>query len=135
MTPSPRQNRPPLQRTSDADHLMTMNLVDDATTPMERLRTAAESYDLRYGELRPYLVGVCRSLAGDDAEDVVQDTYLIGRRRLSQLREPRLLRSWLTTIAINECFGRHRRRQRLQGLLAGLLPAAAGQSDPDLRSR
>jgi RNA polymerase sigma-70 factor (ECF subfamily) len=124
-----------MQRTGDADHLMTMNVVDDATTPLERLRTAAETYDLRFEELRPYLVGVCRSLAGDDAEDVAQDTYLIGRRRLGQLREPRLLRSWLTTIAINECFGRHRRRQRLQALLASLMPVTAGQSDPDLRSR
>ena len=37
-------------------------------------------------------------------------------------------------MAVNECYGRHRRRQRLTQLLAGVRPAAPPESDLDLRS-
>jgi RNA polymerase sigma factor (sigma-70 family) len=100
----------------------------------ERVTDARQGYDLRFAELRGYLVGVCRSLVGDDAEDVVHDTYLVGRARLRQLRDPEALGSWLTAIAVNECYSRHRRRQRLAELLATLRPTGHEPSDPDLRA-
>ena len=37
-------------------------------------------------------------------------------------------------MAINECYGRHRRRQRLTELLSGFTPASPPESDPDLRA-
>lgn len=42
-------------------------------------------------------------LSGDraDAEDLTQQTYLVAQRKLSQLRDPRLARSWLCTILRN----------------------------------
>ncbi|HAH49356.1 RNA polymerase sigma factor [Gimesia sp.] len=42
-------------------------------------------------------------LSGDraDAEDLTQQTYLIAQKKLSQLRDPRLARSWLCTILRN----------------------------------
>jgi DNA-directed RNA polymerase specialized sigma24 family protein len=43
-----------------------------------------------------------------DAADVVQDTFVIAAPRLSALRDPRRLRSWLYTVARNECLRRQR---------------------------
>ena len=42
-------------------------------------------------------------LSGDnaDAEDLTQQTYLIAQKKLSQLRDPKLARSWLCTILRN----------------------------------
>ena len=112
-----------------------MSSTDQALVPLERPHEAIATFDARFAEFRPYLVRICHSLAGDDAEDVVQDTYVIGRRRIDQLRQPELLKSWLTTIAVNQCFGRHRRRQRLTGLLETWRPPTPEPSDPDLRAR
>lgn len=112
-----------------------MSPPEPMAVPLSRPRASIAAYDREFEHLRPYLVGVCRSLVGDDAEDVVQDTYLTGRSRLEQLRDHALLRSWLTAIAINRCFDRHRRRQRLQFLLGGLRPQPAPASDLDLRAR
>ncbi|QDT89536.1 RNA polymerase sigma factor [Gimesia algae] len=36
-----------------------------------------------------------------DAEDLTQQTYLIAQKKLSQLRDPKLARSWLCTILRN----------------------------------
>lgn len=123
-----------MQRLLSADHLVRMDITDGVLVPPERVRDAAQTYDLRFAELRAHLVAVCRSLIGDDAEDVVQDTYLIGRSRLGQLRDPEAVGSWLTTIAVNECYRRHRRRQRLGEILAALWPSSGTTSDPDLRA-
>jgi RNA polymerase sigma factor (sigma-70 family) len=64
----------------------------------------AEAYD-RYATL---LYNYCRTLVGEpaDAADAVQDTFLIAACRLSGLRDPDRLRSWLYAVARNEC---HRR--------------------------
>jgi RNA polymerase sigma-70 factor (ECF subfamily) len=112
-----------------------MSSPEPLVVPLGRVRASIEAYDSEFARLRPYLVGICRSLVGDDAEDVVQDTYLTGRSRLEQLRDKGLLRSWLTTIAINRCFDRHRRRQRLQSLLGSIRPRPAPASDLDLRAQ
>jgi RNA polymerase sigma-70 factor (ECF subfamily) len=51
-----------------------------------------------------------------EAEDVVQDTFVIALCRLSTLRNARAVRPWLAQIAINEV--RHRlRKRRLMDLL------------------
>jgi RNA polymerase sigma-70 factor, ECF subfamily len=123
-----------MQRFGNPDHLPPVDATESARITPQHLRHARETYDLRFAELRSYLVAVCRSLIGDDAEDVVQDTYLIGRARLPQLRNVDSVRSWLTTIAVNECYRRHRRRQRLGELLAAFRPTEAEPSDPDLRA-
>src|SRR6201986_5501872 len=41
-----------------------------------------------------------------DAADAVQDTFVIAAPRMSGLRDPERLRSWLYAVARNEC---HRR--------------------------
>jgi RNA polymerase sigma factor (sigma-70 family) len=130
----PRLSDNAMQRIGTPDHLPAVDAAESARITPEPLHHARETYDLRFAELRNYLVAVCRSLIGDDAEDVVQDTYLIGRARLPQLRNADSIHSWLTAIAINECYRRHRRRQRLSELLAAFRPAESEPSDPDLRA-
>lgn len=112
-----------------------MSSPEPLIVPLRALQTTTEAYDAAFSEARSYLLAVCRSLVGDDAEDVVQDTYITGRVRLEQLRDPALLRSWLTAIAVNRCFDRHRRRQRLQAVLGYLRQSEPARSDLDLRAR
>jgi len=64
----------------------------------------AEAYD-RYAAP---LYSFCRAMLREpaDAADAVQDTFVIAVPRLSRLRDPERLRSWLYAVARNEC---HRR--------------------------
>lgn len=55
---------------------------------------------------------MCASLVGrEDAEDAVQDAYLQARRAVRQLRDTATMEAWLYRIAINVCYGWHRRRR------------------------
>jgi RNA polymerase sigma-70 factor, ECF subfamily len=60
-----------------------------------------------------YLYRVARSVLRDDdeAEDVVQQTFLQAFTKMADFRGEANLRTWLTRIALNEALGR-RRRQR-----------------------
>ena len=64
----------------------------------------AEAYD-RYATP---LYSFCRTMLREpaDAADAVQDTFVIAAPRMSALRDPERLRSWLYAVARNEC---HRR--------------------------
>jgi RNA polymerase sigma factor (sigma-70 family) len=64
----------------------------------------AAAYEMYAAPLYNY----CRTLLREpeDAADAVQDTFVIAASRLSGLREPDRLRSWLYAVARNEC---HRR--------------------------
>src|SRR5213082_321790 len=53
-----------------------------------------------------------RELAGEDAEDAVQDCLLNAYRKLGQLADDAAARAWLTRILVNCCGDRHRRRTR-----------------------
>jgi RNA polymerase sigma factor (sigma-70 family) len=90
--------------------------------------------DERFEHLRPRLVGICRSIAGDAAEDAVHDAYLLARRSLDQLRDLDALEGWLATIAIRQCISRHRRARRLRDRLADLLPRST-PAEPDIGLR
>jgi len=72
----------------------------------------AEAYD-RYATP---LYSFCRTMLREpaDAADAVQDTFVIAAPRLSGLRDPERLRSWLYAVARNECL----RKLRSAGLQA-----------------
>jgi RNA polymerase sigma-70 factor (ECF subfamily) len=89
-------------------------------------------FDSAFEGVRPTLVRICRAICDEEGEDVVQDVYVTGRRRISQLRDQASLGAWLTRIAINECYQRHRIRQRLGRIVPTLRQEA--ESDLDLRS-
>ena len=66
----------------------------------------AEAYD-RYATP---LYSFCRTMLREpaDAADAVQDTFVIAAPRISGLRQPDRLRSWLYAVARNECYRRLR---------------------------
>ena len=68
----------------------------------------ADAYDRYAGLLYTFCLGILREPA--DAADVVQDTFVIAVPRMSSLRDPERLRSWLYTVARNECLRRLRGR-------------------------
>lgn len=109
-------------------------LTEVGETGREAARHRQHVLDEHFEQLRPRLVGICRSVAGDAAEDVVHDTYLAARRSIDQLRDLGAIDGWLTTIALRQCISGHRRSRRLRERLADLLPR---QSDgmPDLGMR
>lgn len=51
-----------------------------------------------------------------DADDVVQDAFIVAFDRLEELREPAAFRGWLARIAMNEVRGRLRKRRLLRRL-------------------
>lgn len=64
------------------------------------------------GEQLPRLYSLARRLAGDDAEDLVQETLLRGFRRYATLRDEQAARAWFTAILVNASRDRFRQAQR-----------------------
>ncbi|HEU0246134.1 MAG TPA: sigma-70 family RNA polymerase sigma factor [Gaiellaceae bacterium] len=71
----------------------------------ERFRTLAEHQ-------LPRLYTIARRLAGDDAEDAVQDALLKAYRAFDQLEHAAAGPAWLTSILVNVCRDRGRARAR-----------------------
>ena len=82
-----------------------------------------DRFDLAFEGLRPRLLALARSLLGPEAaEDAVQDTYVLGREALGQLRDPAAVEGWLRRICVTRCYRVHRRRRVLDRVLASLAP-------------
>ncbi|MCU1278625.1 MAG: polymerase sigma factor RpoE [bacterium] len=88
------------------------------------------------------LAGILERLLGSvaDAEDALQDTFVIALSQLGRLRDPALAGSWLTGIAVHQAQRRFRRRRLLRvfGLDrgvrdAGLAELAAITTPPEVR--
>lgn len=93
-----------------------------------------DGFDARFASARDRLLRVTGSLVGtEEAEDVVQDTYLLARARFGQLRDGAAFEPWVTRIAVNVCYSRHRRTKRFRQLLPSLLPGRPAASDVGLR--
>ncbi|MEO3780920.1 RNA polymerase sigma factor [Micromonospora sp. B11E3] len=94
----------------------------------------------RAGDLEAYEILVARHTAsayrtavllgaGPDAEDVMQEAFLKGYRKLSHYRGASSFRAWLLAIVANETRNLHRSRQRRDGLV---LRAAAAHPESDV---
>ncbi len=95
-----------------------MNMVGSALT--DAAETVRSDFDERFAVMRPRLLAIGISLAGRDAaEDIVQDTYLSGRRKIGQLRDQSAFDAWLARIAVNACYNYHRGLRRLVADVAG----------------
>ncbi|SIR51916.1 RNA polymerase sigma factor [Micromonospora avicenniae] len=92
----------------------------------------------QHGDLEAYELLVARHTAsayrtavllgaGSDAEDVVQEAFVKGYRKLARYRGESSFRSWLLAIVANETRNLHRSRTRRDGLV---LRAAAADPDP-----
>jgi len=78
-------------------------------------RWAQEAFYRKYVQL---VWGVSLRLMGNraDAEDVVQDTFAEALRDAKQLRDGRMFRRWLMSIAVHQAHRRFRRRRLLRTL-------------------
>jgi RNA polymerase sigma-70 factor (ECF subfamily) len=107
----------------------------EAIEPVARQSTRSADVDLdsAFASARPRLVRIAASLVGiDSAEDVVQDTYLTARSRITQLRDPAALEAWLARICVHRSFRVRKRGRRLQELLGSVsfprvTPPASGR--------
>jgi RNA polymerase sigma-70 factor (ECF subfamily) len=63
----------------------------------------------------------------EDARDAVQDAFTTAWRRLRQLRDPSVFRSWLKSIVASEC---SRRRRRDRHVPESMAPPASVEDDP-----
>lgn len=50
----------------------------------------------------PFVLMICRAIAGAGAEDAAQEALIVVFRRLGNLREPAALRGWLRTVCTRE---------------------------------
>ena len=73
-----------------------------------------DDFHNRFEAVRRRLIAICRTVVQDDADDVVQETYLRARDRIGQLRDPSAFEAWLVRIALNEARSLARRRARYQ---------------------
>ena len=70
----------------------------------------------------------------EDAEDATQESLLTALRAVDSFRGASSLRTWLFSITVNICKTRlqnHRRRERLQRVLSGILQARKAPSVED----
>jgi RNA polymerase sigma-70 factor (ECF subfamily) len=71
-----------------------------------------ESFRRLAAEQLPRLYSIARRLVGDEAEDAVQDCLLKAFQRFDQLNEMAAGPAWLTTILVNCCRDRGRKKAR-----------------------
>lgn len=82
-----------------------------------------DDFHERFEAVRQRLTVICRTVVGeDDADDVVQETYLRARDRIGQLRNPDAFEAWLVRIALNQARSVVRRRSRHQQPLGEIDP-------------
>jgi RNA polymerase sigma-70 factor (ECF subfamily) len=116
---------------------------DAATRPWRPLLAAAragdaEAFAALYREFAPVAHGVALARVGpDEADDVVQETFVTVHRSLADLREPDAFPGWLRSVAANAATDRLRRRARRPVLhaLPPEPPARDAHDDPDAELR
>jgi len=65
-----------------------------------------------------------------DLDDLVQETFIIAFRKLGELRDPARLRSWLASIATNQCRQRFKLTAKRGAVLRVLGTSEPQRSDP-----
>lgn len=65
------------------------------------------------------LYRLARATLGDEteAQDALQDAYLLAYRSIGQFRGDAALSTWLSRLVLNECLGRKRRTARRDGMV------------------
>jgi len=93
--------------------------------------TPSEEFERLTAPLRRELVAHCYRMTGsaDEAEDLVQETYLRAWRSYAQFEGRSSLRTWLYRIATNVCLRANERRAR-RALPAGLGPPGDDPEGP-----
>jgi RNA polymerase sigma-70 factor, ECF subfamily len=92
--------------------------MDDAALVLAARAGNGRAEEQLYRRHVQYVQGLLVRLLGSraDAEDAVQETFVIALERLSGLREPAAFRGWLAQIAVSQARRRFRRTRLLQAL-------------------
>ena len=90
----------------------------------------AAAFDVLMRRYNQVLYRLARSIVKDDAEaeDVVQEAYLLAYRNAGSFRGDASLATWLTRIVVNEAAGRLRKTRRRAEIIE-LVPGAVGFDD------
>lgn len=96
--------------------------IEPVDRQLTRVHAAPIDLDAAFAALRPRLLRIASSLVGALGEDAVQDTYIVARRSIGQLREPASIDAWLTRICVHRCFRVRRRRFQLERLVPWISP-------------
>ena len=118
-------------RAQHARPVLTEELDDEAL--VARVLAGDErAFDLLYLRHARSVAGTLHKLLGNDLEldDFVQDTFVIALDRLATLRDPRQVRSWLTTIAVRLARKRLVTRDRRRRFRLQVGQASPASSDP-----
>jgi len=102
--------------------------LDDAELVRLALRREGEAFRAIMQRHNRRLYRVARSVMHDDseAEDVVQEAYVLAFSNLAKFRAEASLATWLTRITLNEAMGRLRRRRPTVDLSTLDLPTGDG---------
>ena len=93
---------------------------------------SVDEFDARFERARPRVLAVARAIVGAaQAEDIVQETYLVARPRIGQLRDTAAIDRWLARIAENLCY-QVLRRSATHARHAASLVTEHQPSDPAL---
>jgi RNA polymerase sigma factor (sigma-70 family) len=104
----------------------------DAELIAQHLRGDRQAFAAIYERYADPVYSLCRSIlhSEDEAADAFQDTFLTATQKLHQLREPDRLKSWLYSIARNQCRARIRGQKRT--VLVGDTVTAGGAKSSEV---
>lgn len=108
---------------------------DELALARHLMAGAPEAFDRVVAAFRPRIFHYSLMMCGqrEDAEEVVQDTFLKVFENFGQLKEPDRLRAWVFRIAKNACLMKRRKSVFAPGeelSLDDFMPAAAGGGQP-----
>lgn len=101
---------------------------------LQLIRAAARGDQRAFAELHSRYANMVHAillarLPPSDAEDQVQEVFLLAWKKLAQLDDARLFGAWLATIARNRAADFHRRRHATEALHDALPSTSASSSD------
>jgi RNA polymerase sigma-70 factor (ECF subfamily) len=103
-------------------------VVEDADLVEAALTRGADGFSPIVERYRKVVFGIAVARLGNfhDAEDITQGVFLESFQRLSRLKDPERLGSWLRSITIHMCLNRHRGSDRQVPLGSIEEPAGTG---------
>jgi RNA polymerase sigma factor (sigma-70 family) len=94
----------------------------------------SEEYGSAYGKgfMRTVRFLIMRGMSGDSAQELAQAAWVRGWERLAQLRDPKMVVTWINTIALNMFRTSLRHEPFLQELPEVLIPPAVNLAAIDV---